>query len=155
MGRVPPAIADAGIQAEWAEIARPLGINYQLSIPVSIAGGIHQAFVISRPDREFDDGELALAALVQPILQVLFRQHGSFTEALIPAVRQEVNSFLTSRELQILALLSQGLTAESLGHRLHISPLTVRKHLEHIYRKLNVSDRLLAVQRATEIGLLD
>jgi DNA-binding CsgD family transcriptional regulator len=61
---------------------------------------------------------------------------------------------LTLREMSILSLLSKGLTAESLARRLGISPRTAEKHLEHIYRKLDVGDRLMAVQRAYELGLL-
>ena len=56
--------------------------------------------------------------------------------------------------MAVLILLSQGLTAEGLARRLNISPRTVGKHLEHIYRKLDVSDRLMAVQSARELGLL-
>ena len=56
--------------------------------------------------------------------------------------------------MTILTLLSQGLTAEGLARRLSISPRTVGKHLEHIYRKLDVCDRLMAVQTAHELGLL-
>jgi DNA-binding CsgD family transcriptional regulator len=42
-----------------------------------------------------------------------------------------------------------------LGHHFNISPRTAQKHLEHIYRKLDVGDRLMAVQKAARLGLLD
>jgi ATP/maltotriose-dependent transcriptional regulator MalT len=61
---------------------------------------------------------------------------------------------LTCRELTILTLLSEGLTAEALARRLSISARTAGKHLEHIYRKLDVCDRLTAVQTAYELGVL-
>lgn len=61
---------------------------------------------------------------------------------------------LTLREMSILTLLSKGLTADDLARRLGISPRTPGKHLEHMYRKLDVHDRLMAVQRAYEPGLL-
>ncbi|NUT72292.1 helix-turn-helix transcriptional regulator [Pseudarthrobacter sp. C4D7] len=57
--------------------------------------------------------------------------------------------------MAILTLLSKGLTAESLARRLGISSRTAEKHLEHIYRKLDVRDRLMAVQRAYQFGLLE
>jgi DNA-binding CsgD family transcriptional regulator len=41
-----------------------------------------------------------------------------------------------------------------IARRHGISPTTVRKHLEHIYTKLDAHDRLLAVNRAREFGLL-
>ena len=61
---------------------------------------------------------------------------------------------LTPRELSVLALLAEGLTAASIGRRLMITERTVHKHLQHSYAKLGVADRLGAVLRAQHIGLL-
>jgi len=54
---------------------------------------------------------------------------------------------LTSRENEILALLSQGKTNSEIGQALSISPRTVKKHLENIYGKLQVHRRSAAVAR--------
>ena len=51
---------------------------------------------------------------------------------------------LTSRELAVLHLLVEGCTAVAMAHRLGISVRTVQKHLEHVYRKLGVTNRLAA-----------
>ena len=61
---------------------------------------------------------------------------------------------LTSRELAVLHLLVEGCTAVAMAHRLGISVRTVQKHLEHVYRKLGVGDRLGAVLTAQRVGLL-
>jgi DNA-binding CsgD family transcriptional regulator len=61
---------------------------------------------------------------------------------------------LTARQQQVLALLSDGLTVEAIARRLSLSPRTVGKHLERMYRRLGTSDRLSAVLRAKRIGLL-
>jgi len=61
---------------------------------------------------------------------------------------------MTSRELQVLALLADGLLATSIAARLSLSPRTVHKHLGNIYRKLGVHDRLVAVGIARARGLL-
>jgi DNA-binding CsgD family transcriptional regulator len=61
---------------------------------------------------------------------------------------------LTAREQTVLALTADGLTAEAIAHRLGISPHTVIKHQQHIYRKLGVNDRLTAVLVAQQAGLL-
>lgn len=55
---------------------------------------------------------------------------------------------LTSRELEVLELLAQGLLATSIAARLALSPRTVHKHLGNIYDKLGVHDRLVAVSLA-------
>ena len=57
------------------------------------------------------------------------------------------NVELTARELGVVLLLGEGMTAVAIAHRLGISPRTVHKHLENIYAKLGVSDRLSAVLR--------
>jgi len=61
---------------------------------------------------------------------------------------------LTGRELAGLSLLAHGLTSAAIGHRLNVATRTVSKHLEHVYAKLRVSDRLSAVVRAQGLGVL-
>jgi DNA-binding CsgD family transcriptional regulator len=55
---------------------------------------------------------------------------------------------LTRRQTQVLALVARGDTDIQVGRRLGISPRTVDKHLEHIYRALGVATRTAAVARA-------
>jgi DNA-binding CsgD family transcriptional regulator len=153
IGRVPDALANDRFKQAWDEMARPWNVNHQLSIPLQAGGGDHNTYLIQRPDRDFTDQELELAKLLQPVLTGLAFQlaisqpHG---DAAMDGSVQE----LTSREMAILTLLSRGLTAEALARRLSISPRTAEKHLEHIYRKLDVCDRLMAVQKGCDFGLL-
>jgi len=59
-----------------------------------------------------------------------------------------VDSELTRREVEILSWLSRGKTNTEIGLALSISPRTVKKHLEHIYSKLQVHRRGAAVARS-------
>jgi DNA-binding NarL/FixJ family response regulator len=52
---------------------------------------------------------------------------------------------LTAREREVLELVAEGRTNQAIGHALALSPRTVAKHLEHSYRKLDVSCRTQAV----------
>ena len=61
---------------------------------------------------------------------------------------------LTFRELAILDLIAEGLIATAIAHRLGISPRTVSRHVESIYRKLGTHDRTSAVLRGQSLGLL-
>ncbi len=61
---------------------------------------------------------------------------------------------ITSREYQVLVLLAEGLPAAGIGRRLSVSTRTVHRHLSHLYAKLGTHDRLSAVLRAQELGLL-
>jgi DNA-binding NarL/FixJ family response regulator len=67
----------------------------------------------------------------------------------------EMRSTLTPRELQILVMVSQGLTMQQVGSRLGISPRTVETHVAKLYRKLGVRTRVQAVARAAKLGLID
>jgi DNA-binding CsgD family transcriptional regulator len=61
---------------------------------------------------------------------------------------------LTSRELEVIQLLSEGLLASTIAARLDVSPRTVHAHLASAYRKLEAHDRLTAVNRAREMGII-
>lgn len=52
---------------------------------------------------------------------------------------------LTDRELQVLELAARGRTNRAIASTVGVSPRTVAKHLEHIYRKLGVTSRAAAV----------
>lgn len=60
---------------------------------------------------------------------------------------------LTTRELDVLRLLPQGLTNRQIAERLYISLGTVKLHVERILAKLEVGDRTQAAARAVELGL--
>lgn len=61
---------------------------------------------------------------------------------------------LTRRELEILRLMSNGANTKAMAERLHVSPATVRNHVQNIFSKLAVHNRLEAVAYATRHGLL-
>jgi DNA-binding NarL/FixJ family response regulator len=63
------------------------------------------------------------------------------------AVNGMAQQGLSPRELEILGLLSEGLSNKELGVRLGISAETVRTHLGHIYGKLHVQGRTEAVTK--------
>ena len=72
--------------------------------------------------------------------KLLWRWSSQETETLDPQ-RKKIAS-LTERELQVIALISQGLKNRQIADRLFISPTTVTHHLSSIYSKLGVTDRL-------------
>jgi len=57
---------------------------------------------------------------------------------------------LTSREVEVLRLVAQGLTNEQVAEHLVISPRTVNTHLTSIYGKIGVSSRSAATRYAIE-----
>ncbi len=61
---------------------------------------------------------------------------------------------VTSRQQEVLNLLSQGLLNKQIAHELCISANTVKAHLHEIFRILEASNRTAAVQSAYKKGLL-
>ncbi|MBI2257762.1 MAG: response regulator transcription factor [Flavobacteriia bacterium] len=55
---------------------------------------------------------------------------------------------LSIRETEVLTLLSKGFDYKNIAERLFISPSTVRKHIENIYQKLQVHNKVEAIQKA-------
>ena len=153
LGRVPRAVAGPRMCAEWSAFARPFGITHQLALPLRVGKGV-EAYVVSRPDDDYDDADTDLATLVLPALAALVRQHRVLHDVPAWQCDRVRDRRLTEREFAVLTLLGEGLTAQSIARRLDASPRTVHKHLEHLYRKLGVRDRLMAVQRARDAGLL-
>ena len=62
---------------------------------------------------------------------------------------------LTEREMEVLRSISEGCSNPEIAGRLFISPNTLKAHSQNIFMKLNVHNRLQAVNRARELGLID
>jgi DNA-binding CsgD family transcriptional regulator len=136
----------------WDDMARPWNVNHELSIPLQLGGDDMDPYLVQRPD-DFTEQEFELASMLQPVLTGL-AAHLRLAPSNPAALTKDATIELTLREMAIMMLLSHGATAENMARKLSISPRTAEKHLEHIYRKLDVGDRLMAVQRAYELGLL-
>ncbi len=61
---------------------------------------------------------------------------------------------LSTREIDVLEQLSKGLSYTQIAENLFLSPSTVRKHIENIYKKLQVHNKLEAVQKAERNKLI-
>lgn len=68
--------------------------------------------------------------------------------------KEKVNFGLSERELQVLQQLTKGLNYKQIASNLIISPNTVRRHLENIYKKMEVSNKVEAVQKAYQQRLV-
>ena len=88
-------------------------------------------------------GEVALAPSVSRLL---------VQRAAAPATPSAPE--LSPRELEVLRLVSQGLSNRAIGERLYVGEATVKTHLLHVFAKLEVADRTRAVTRAMELELL-
>ena len=93
-------------------------------------------------------GELVLEGLPRGAL-------GGIVEGVEGMVRQRTTTpILTEREQTVLIAAAGGLTAREIGRRLGVSERTVTTHLNHIYRKLDVSSRVAALSAAWRLGVI-
>ncbi len=61
---------------------------------------------------------------------------------------------LSARQIEVLEQLSKGLSYQEIADNLFIAPATVRKHIENIYEKLQVHNKIEAVQKAQRQRLI-
>jgi DNA-binding NarL/FixJ family response regulator len=71
-----------------------------------------------------------------------------------PRLAADVEVPLTHRESEVLRQLALGLTNKEIAQALHISYETVKEHVQHILRKIGVSDRTQAAVWAVRKGLV-
>lgn len=157
---MPFALTDVVSERVWwgselGTLMRPdWGRNYQFAVPVPAINRARTCWVwvLGRETRDFTVADRDTAAALQPVLTVIARQHA--LPARHPRAGDADTGGLTQRELVVLGLLSEGLTANTAGHLLGISPRTAHKHIERIYRKLSVNDRHQAIYVARKHGIL-
>jgi DNA-binding NarL/FixJ family response regulator len=71
-----------------------------------------------------------------------------------PRLTADVEVPLTRRESEVLRQMADGLTNKAIADVLHISYETVKEHVQHIIRKIGVSDRTQAAVWAVRKGLV-
>jgi DNA-binding NarL/FixJ family response regulator len=79
----------------------------------------------------------------------LFREPVNFENT---SIKEEIN--LTTREVEVLEQLSKGLKYDTIAQNLFLSTGTIRKHVENIYAKLQVHNKLEAIQKAKNNNLI-
>jgi DNA-binding NarL/FixJ family response regulator len=72
-------------------------------------------------------------------------QNGAGESGQLPDWEAGLARYLTSRELEVLAMLVEGMSGDTIAAQLYVSPHTVRTHIQSILAKLQVHSRLEAV----------
>lgn len=94
-------------------------------------------------------------AVIQPNLaRALLRIIGESANRNAPRP-DALESPLTERELEILQIIAKGLSNNEAATVLGLSKATIRTHLEHIYEKLDVTNRVEAVTEGIRQGIIE
>jgi DNA-binding CsgD family transcriptional regulator len=130
----------------YSDLYRPQGFEHELMLTLPAGPGkapgpgrTLRLFFFRGPGADFSEADRALLTLLRPHL------HHAYLDA---ERRRHPLPELTARHWQLLHLLAAGHTNTQIARRLGLSEGTVRKHLENIYSRLEVSSRTAAVTRA-------
>lgn len=127
----------------YGEFFAVLGVEDQLTVRVARTA----AASVDRGGRLFDEGDRHLLDALRPHLVAARKNAERFTSALTRNDRPDEAAAverLSDRQRQVLALVSAGRTNAEIALALDLSIGTVRKHIEHILRRLGVSTRTAA-----------
>jgi DNA-binding NarL/FixJ family response regulator len=102
------------------------------------------AQLLEAVEQAFDGASPMSPHIARKVLE-LFKKH-------VPPPQADYN--LTSRELEVLKLLTEGDDHKTIAEKLFLSPFTVRAHLRNIYDKLHVHSKSQAVAKALQERLL-
>ncbi len=125
---------------------------------VLAAADCYSTMLEQRPHRPAADRTSAAAALRDSARAG--RLDGEAVEAVLQAdghrrrARRDLPAGLTGREVEVLRLLTLGLTNRAIAERLTISPKTASSHVEHIYSKTGANNRATAGLFAMQHGLM-
>jgi len=96
----------------------------------------------------FDADDLALLDLIRPaFVAALQRSRGDAAAPTARCTDTTPAAKLSTREREVADLVACGLPDKEIARRLGISITTVRTHIDHAFRKLGVTNRMLLVQR--------
>ncbi len=157
--RVPLALAlddGAPLQAKWRQALVQAGFdNVLLHTSVPAAGGMSAFALFGMPARPGARQAHLLSLLLPYLHMAMLRlpagaQRATGAPARVPAPARA----LSPREAEILGWVGQGKSNDEIGLILGISGLTVKNHLQRIYRILGVCNRTQAITRCNSLQLL-
>jgi DNA-binding NarL/FixJ family response regulator len=103
-----------------------------------------ERFALAQSIRAVHRGEAIIAPAITGRLLELMRTRRDSPETSRPA--------LNTSQVEILRLLTEGFSNPEIAQRVHLSENTVKSHVQEIFRKLDVHNRVEAAIRATREG---
>lgn len=98
-----------------------------------------------------EGGSVIQPNLARALLKLI---SGAPKKTALPKYNPDAETNLTKRELEILQIIAKGLSNNEAANVLGLSKATIRTHLEHIYEKLDVTNRVEAVTEGIREGII-
>ncbi len=133
-GPLPVGIQHVIEDEEERALLRSQGIRDTLRVGFPVGQGRVVQLYLDRTRRCFEARDVMLLGMIEPVLGRLLR----------PGVGADRLGVLSCAERRVLSLVAEGGTNHDVAAQLMVSEATVRKHLEHTYRKLGVANRTAA-----------
>jgi DNA-binding NarL/FixJ family response regulator len=131
------------LSAEFNPNYEDYGVTDEIHVSLDRGRRWGAELAVFRP-RDYGERERLILQLLEPHLAVLYR--ASKLRYRLGAAH-DAACLLTQRELQIMKHVRDGLRNAEIARELVIQPSTVRKHLEHVFDKLDVSSRTAALAK--------
>jgi transcriptional regulator EpsA len=148
-------VDSAGSVGVWGDLAQEwtgLGLGHALfqgSGP--LAGGVASFFALLCVPQAPQAQQVLLLQVLLPQLHMALSRSQHYST---PAVSAEVENIdLSERQLEILHWVKRGKTNHEIALILAISELTVKNHMQKLFKKLNVHNRAQAVARVMSLSL--
>jgi DNA-binding CsgD family transcriptional regulator len=142
--------------ALYTDIYRPLELRHELVVVVASSAG-PVAVAMQRISSDFPDRTVEGLSLLGPVLKfggsMMWSLYGGNPDATAEDLRTS-QCLLTPRERQILGFLANGARDADIAGECAISPMTAKKHVEHILIKLGAGTRAGAVAVGLRHGLI-
>lgn len=145
----------------YQEYFRPSGIGHMLDLGLPERSQRQRSLLLFRRQGEsdFTERDRAVLEMLRPHLYRC-ETHAILRRQLEDAHREygtgeqedDVYADLTPREREIIELVAQGKTNAEIATELWVAPSTVKKHLEHIYKKVGVGRRAAAAMLVRSAG---
>jgi DNA-binding CsgD family transcriptional regulator len=134
----------------YAEFYRRIPVEHQIAISMLGPDGEVIGIALNRGRADFTETDRAVLGLLRaPLMAALLRARNRQRANSALSTRAPASlAALTDRETRVLELVALGGTNAAIAHALGVSPRTIAKHLEHIYRKLGVTSRAAAAAQS-------
>lgn len=142
-------IDGSGVSRRHVVLARALDDVVTVTDQQSTNGTYVNGVRITAPTVLSDGDELGLG---RNVVFEFRRREASSSPQSDPPIDPR-SSKLSARELEVAAHVARGMTNPEIGRTLHISPRTVARHLENMYRKLGIGTRAALATFVTQSGL--
>lgn len=139
----------------YAEFFAHVPTEHQIAFTLAPPSETVVGIALNRSRHDFDEADRDLLVVLRRVLASGLRRSQIRARADRALARSDSPRLaaLTRCELDVLERVARGHTNAAIARSLDVSPRTVAKHLEHVYRKLDVTSRSAAVARAAGLDV--